>query len=213
MTIVFAMPANSYSSEFFNCWIKLTAYCNQNDINMIISQKSGSNIHQVREMTLGTSFKPGGGHNITEVFDGKFDYDYIMFIDSDIIFDPEIHFKKLIEWDLPIISGIYKRTPKYYCFLPKTKILEHPTDENMDKFRNKDGLINTFHCGLGWTLIKKEVFDKVKPPYFLAAETEINGQRIAASEDASFFWKLRLHGFDVLVDPSIHVAHQKLLLL
>ena len=40
-------------------------------------------------------------------FDGKIDYDYIMWIDSDQIFSFE-QIEKLISYDKDIVSGIYK---------------------------------------------------------------------------------------------------------
>ena len=40
-------------------------------------------------------------------FDGKIDYDYIMWIDSDQVFSFE-QIQKLISYDKDIVSGIYK---------------------------------------------------------------------------------------------------------
>ena len=39
-------------------------------------------------------------------FQGKIDYDYIMWIDSDQVFNVEM-FKRLLSYDVPVVSGCY----------------------------------------------------------------------------------------------------------
>ena len=92
MTIVVCIPGNSFSSEFFIRWTIFLQYCQQKGIKLILSQQHSNNIYYVRNMCL-------GGNTILGInqkpFNSKIEYDYILWIDSDIIFTPE-QFEKLI---------------------------------------------------------------------------------------------------------------------
>ena len=102
MKVIFALPGRSYSGRFLQSWTELVHACLKNDIQPIMSQHYSPVVYYARNMCL-------GGDNLRGVdqlpFNGQVDYDYIMWIDSDIVFSPQ-HFFNLLQHDKDIVSGL-----------------------------------------------------------------------------------------------------------
>ena len=90
--IIFCLPGKSYSNQFLLAWSDLILWCSQNNFDFSVSQNYSSVVHFARTLCLGGDNTRG---KLQKPFDNKFDYDYIMWIDSDIIFKVD-DFKKLI---------------------------------------------------------------------------------------------------------------------
>ena len=103
MKIIFCLPGASFSARFLQCWTELLGELPKVGISFGLSQQYLCNIYHVRTKCLGASLDRGTDQ---KPFGGKIDYDYIMWIDSDIIFKPE-QFFKLIDHDRDIVSGLY----------------------------------------------------------------------------------------------------------
>jgi len=103
LTIVFCLPGNSFSGRFLECWTNLLAWCLANGIRPILSRKYSNNIYFSRTMCLGGDVMRGQNQ---KPFNGKIDYDYIMWIDSDILFTPQ-QFARLLSHNVNIVSGVY----------------------------------------------------------------------------------------------------------
>ena len=119
MKIIFCLPGASYSGRFLQCWTNLLAELPKHKITYGLSQHYMCNIYHVRAKCLGASIERGVNQ---KPFDGKVDYDYLMWIDSDMVFTPEDFFK-LIEHDKDIVSGVYKMSDD----------VNYATVENMDE--------------------------------------------------------------------------------
>ena len=92
MRIVFCMPGRSYSGEFLQSWSNLMVELQSAGIQFAISQKYDPVVYYARNKCLGGNLLNGEKQL---PFQGQTDYDYMMWIDSDIIFKPE-HFFKLL---------------------------------------------------------------------------------------------------------------------
>ena len=103
LNIVFCLPGNSYSGNFLKCWHELTIFCLHNNINPILSQNYSCNIYYSRSLCLGGNSTLG---EFQKPFDNKIDYDYLMWIDSDVIFKPS-DLIRLLSHKLDIVSGLY----------------------------------------------------------------------------------------------------------
>ena len=103
LNIIFCIPGNSFSNKFLQCWTNLLAWCHSNNITPYLSTAYSSNVFFVRNMCL-------KGNNLDGIhqkpFQGKINYDYIMWIDSDQVFSPE-QFSQLLKHDKDIVSGMY----------------------------------------------------------------------------------------------------------
>jgi len=221
LNIVFCLPGptGGFSGKFFDSWVRLTGYCRENNINMTVSRHGGSNVFIVREKCLGAASVENMIKTTDKPFDGKVDYDYIMWIDSDIIFWPKA-FELLLEdceqRSCDVVTGCYRKDGSTFCFIEKEENSDDATPAKLTWAnipqtlnRGKD-LIECFHAGMGFMLIKKGVVEKLEKPWFVNAAANINGKEYAAGEDVAFCSRIRMAGFKIYADPRCVVGHEKL---
>jgi GT2 family glycosyltransferase len=137
-------------------------------------------------------------------FYNEIDYSHIMWIDSDIIFQPE-DIMKLLSHDLDIVSGLYHLTPDTYSVVK----LGQENFSHDSELVSKD-LIEAKSVGTGFLLVKKGVFEKIERPWFQTGEIEEDGKKKFLGEDIYFCLKARKAGFKIFADPTIRVNHLKL---
>ena len=167
-----------------------------------------------------------GGNNLSGVdqkpFQGRADYDYIMWIDSDIVFTPNQLFK-LIEDDKDIVSGLYMMSDnKHFAtvetwdeeFFKKNGYFPFLTPQTI---RGKYEPFKVDYTGFGWMLIKRGVFESLQYPWFqpLFKEYEINGKTVKdfTMEDVAFCHLVKEKGYDIWIDPTVRVGHEKTVVL
>ena len=203
MKVVFCIPGNKFSNRFLKCWTNLTKELHKRDIEYELLSQYIPNVYQVRSLLLGADRKFG---QYQTPWQGKKDYDYIMWIDSDQVFEPNDFFK-LLEHDKDIVSGLYLRKPQgdtlndvpieFACFNENGKRL-YTNEVNGE-------LIKVWSNGMGWMLVKKGVFEKIEYPWFGPI---IEGLGFHG-EDVSFQVRAKDVGFESYVDTSIIVGHEK----
>ena len=218
--VIFALPGREFSGKSLQSWTELVYACLQNGIQPIMSQHYSPLLYYVRNMCL-------GGNNIAGVeqkpFGGKVDYDYVMWIDSDIVFTPE-HFFKLLEHDKDIVSGLYMMNDNTHYATVEDWDDDHFIKKGHFQFLNremvqaKEGkLFTADYTGFGWMLTKKGVFESLEYPWFQPMWTEYNiaGKLIRdfTMEDVAFCKMIKQKGFDVWIDPNIIVGHEKMMVL
>jgi len=219
MKIIFCLPGREFSGTFLQSWTELVYACLHNGIQPIISQKYSPLLYYVRNMCL-------GGDSIKGIdqkpFQGQVDYDYIMWIDSDIVFTPD-QFFRLIDNDKEIVSGLYKMHDNYHYATVENwddnYFLKHGSYEflNQDSIKKKKGLFPVAYTGFGWILMKKGVFESLEYPWFQPVwkEYEYEGNKIRefTMEDVSFCDMIRKKGYDIWIDPEVIVGHEKMMVL
>jgi len=96
MKVIFCLPGNNYTAPFFTSWNWLMFWMKDNNVMPIIAMSGGSNVSKVRDRCLRPpSSKPA---KPKLPLYGDVDYDYIMWIDSDMHFFPD-DFQKLLDRD------------------------------------------------------------------------------------------------------------------
>jgi len=191
------------------------AWLGNNDYDAIIMQQPGSLIPEQREMLLG--YQPGTPISaMKEPYNGQQDYDLLFWIDSDILFQPE-DFQKLVEADKPIISGAYAKDMKGNLAVA----LMHDGWKNHEKdslisltWKDLEGKTEPFivvSSAMGFCLIQKGVFEKIKRPWFACSTVDLyrNGDKYLIGEDVYFSLNASYHGFVSWVHPLVKVAHLK----
>ena len=201
MKVIFCIPGNSFSNRFIKCWTKLQQELNKKNIEYELMCEYTPNIYYIRGMLLGGNYSLGPSQ---KPWQGEKDYDYIMWIDSDIIFEPE-QFFKLLGHDKDMVSGLYLKKPQgdgledipvsYACFVDDNGL------RNLFTHEVNGELMKVKANGMGWMLIKKGVFEKIDYPWF--------GMINHHGEDISFQMRAKDVGFDSYVDSSILVGHEK----
>jgi hypothetical protein len=215
LTVVFCFPGNSFSGKFLECWSELLAWCFSHGITPILSRRYSCNIYFARNMCLGADLRRGEHQ---KPFDGKIDYDYLMWIDSDILFTPA-HFEHLLSHNADIVSGIYLMEggeafatvrdwdEEYFkahgCFQFLT-----PAD-----IAGKQGLMEVAYTGMGFMMVKRGVFEALDYPWFRPLERRIGAMVDFTMEDVGFCLRVMEKGFKVLVDPEVRVGHEKRVVL
>ena len=217
MKIIFCLPGASYSGRFLQNWTNLLAELPKYNITYGLSQHYLCNIYHVRTKCLGVSLDRGVDQ---KPFDGKVDYDYLMWIDSDMVFKPE-QFFKLLDHDKDVVSGMYKMSDN----------TNYATVENMDEdffeqwayyqflqdndIKKKNGkLFKADYTGMGWMLVKYGVIEKMKYPYFYPRKTTHKpGWEEFVWDDVEFCLRVKEAGFDVWVDPNIIPGHEKTIVM
>ena len=217
--IIFCLPGREYSGAFLKSWSQLLGACVNQGINNIIYQHYSPIIYYARNICLGGELK-NGIHQ--KPFQGEVDYDYIMWIDSDIVFNPS-HFFKLLSADKDIVSGVYKMHNNFLYTVSENwdedYFQKYSTYEFMTKktLSDKKGLFKAAFVGFGWTLFKKGVFESLEFPWFKPIWKEWNHNGVTIkdimSEDISICYELNQKGYDIWVDPEVIVGHEKPMIL
>jgi hypothetical protein len=160
-------------------------------------------------MKLGDSLVSRARNNLTHEF-LKTDCDYLLQIDSDIVFNQE-QIKRIISHELPIVGGIYpiKEKETRWC-LNKFKY----------NFKSDSELKAVSETGTGFLLIRRDVFEAIRDDnpvreYVCDMDGEIKydywrvgvKNRRYLSEDWWFCQDAREAGFDILVDTKIILGH------
>jgi hypothetical protein len=214
MKIIFCLPGSSFSDKFFGCWTELLSYCLNNGIVPIVSQATSCNIYYVRSKCLGGDVLRGKEQ---KPFDGKIDYDYIMWLDSDMVYNPQ-QFQKLLNHQEDVVSGLYayeggegftcgKLDEKYF---KEKGIMECYTPENIKEAKlNDKGLLEVDYTGMGFLLIKKGILEKLTYPWFKPHWFKIDKYQDFSMEDVSLCMDIKEKGHKIFVDPSVRVGHEK----
>lgn len=228
MKVIFCLPGRQYSNKFLVSWDNLTKSFAGKDIEYQLINRYSSVVYYARNLCLGGNNLKGENQ---KPWQGQIDYDYIMWIDSDIIFNPNDFYRLLsisetYKNDVNILSGLYlmeggqqfatvvewdiDHFKKYGSFSFMTK-------NEKDKY-NKKELLSVSYTGFGFMLIRKGVFEKIGYPWFrpLWEEVDLLNGIIAkdfTSEDVGFCKMAQKKGFNIFVDLNIVVNHEKTILL
>jgi hypothetical protein len=219
-TIIFCLPGRTYSGDFMMSFIELLSFVGSQGANFKVSQQYSSMVNYARckcagaDVSRGKNQKPFGG----------LEYDYMMWIDSDIRFNNEM-FMKLVEMDKHIASGWYAQpggasSGGFYTPVVQTMddefFNQHGTYQFLttEDMSNKTDLFKVDYIGFGWVLIKQGVFEKLEYPWFAPKLLNIGGDlQDVCSEDVAFCHDVKKVGIDIWLDPSCRVGHEKTLVI
>ena len=214
--IVFCMPGRGCSFQFLKSFVQLCFDLVQHGASIQISQDYSSMVNFARCKCLGANVLRGPDQI---PWDGKLNYDYQLWIDSDIVYGTE-KFLQLVLMDKDIAAGWYMtedgRTTSVAHWLDEGDfrnnggVMNHETGETMTK-RKKPFTVD--YTGFGWTLIKKGVFENegIKYPWFAPKMQvfESGDVQDMCGEDVSFCLDAKEAGMEIWIDPKIRVGHEK----
>lgn len=177
--IAFCIPGNTFSGTFLSCWTQLIKNLPDN-IDWFMVNGYAPNITYSRQSLLIRSRMLRPTH--------------YMWIDDDQVFIPN-HFKMLLDHDLDIVSGIYKKSDDLYaCCKLNGETLT--TDDKLEV-----GINEVMANGFGFMLVKAEIFDRIEKPFEHLNEDQW--------EDFGFAHKARQLGYKVNIDTNVLVGHEK----
>ena len=230
-TIVFCLPGRGCSYIFLKNFVQLCFDMVQNGMSIQISQDYSSMVNYARCKCLGANVLRGPKQI---PWDGKLNYDYQLWIDSDIVFNTE-KFWQLCDLalpaeavdeegnidtdkDRPICGGWYATedgaTTSVAHWLEEDDfrknggVMNHETVESISK-RKKPFTVD--YTGFGWVMIKKGVFETLEYPWFAPKMQQFESGAVQdmCGEDVSFCLDAIEEGMEIWCDPRIRVGHEK----
>ncbi len=126
-------------------------------------------------------------------------FDYVLFVEHDMIFEPDT-LNKLLADNKDVVCANYNFRSEPRCSMVFDKELKNIPFKEIPKATFEAGAVPT-----GITLIKTEVFKKLKKPYFFYEYNE-EGQ-MKTSQDVYFSLKARDAGFSLWCNPNIETGH------
>lgn len=133
----------------------------------------------------------------------KENYDYILFVDSDMIL-PTNTIAKLLSHNKDIVSGLYfKRRPNYEPVIytnVKMRLLEPASAEPIMDYG--EGLIEVEGCGMGCCLINTKVFKDI-----LSTDYSCFEPLPQLGEDFAFCVRARNKGYTIYCDTDLKCGH------
>jgi len=220
--IIIALPGIRYSGKFMMNLMNTVTTLNNKGHEVIATNEYSSYVTFSRMKTLCLDVLKGADQI---PFGGKIDYDVWLTIDSDIIFTPEQVLQIIEDTEkYPVVSGLYRMEDlKHYAavkewdieYFKKTGSFEFLKVEDTDTF---DEYMSVAYNGMGFFACRHGVIEKLKYPYFSYPLIEIeaeNGKLIrdTCSEDVAFCKNLTDAGFEVIVNTSLRVGHEKVLVI
>ena len=224
--IVFCLPGRGCSFIFLKAFVQMCFDMVQNGMSIQISQDYSSMVNFARCKCLGANVLRGPDQL---PWDGKLEYDYQLWIDSDIVFD-STKFWQLCDLALPpedsdreeaeICGGWYATEDGMTTsvahwleeddFRKNGGVMNHETVESISK-RKKPFTVD--YTGFGWVMIKNGVFEDKKMEYPLFApkmqQFESGAVQDMCGEDVSFCLDAIDAGYQIWCDPRIRVGHEK----
>ena len=218
--IVFCLPGRGVSYTYLKNFVQLCFDIVQNGMSIQISQDYSSMVNFARCKCLGANVLRGPDQI---PWDGKLEYDYQIWIDSDIVFNTDQFWQLLDladngEEEKEIVAGWYAtedgQTTSVAHWLEEDDfrsnggVMNHETVDSMAK-RKKPFTVD--YTGFGWVLIKKGVFEELEYPWFAPKMQvfESGGVQDMCGEDVSFCLDAKEQGDEIWCDPRIRVGHEK----
>jgi hypothetical protein len=206
MKLIFCLPGQSFSRAWLTCWNRTIKWLYDKGISYDVSSNYTPVIYNCRNWLLGgigappRDFKP---------FNGKIKYDWIIWIDSDSIWEPEDLERLISNPEHKIVTGFYiQYNNQIYAqaiqgenntmlWLPRDKV-----DTKGERFE----LIAT---GMGFMGVQAGVIEALDFPWFRPVLFGDDKKQSFLSEDTGFCYRIKNLGYQVWGDPKIQIGHEK----
>ena len=221
-TVAVALPGREFSGNFLKNWSQTLLTLTQKGYKIIMMNEYSSFVPFSRMKTLGLDVLRGA----TQVpFNGEVDYDVWLTIDSDIFFIPEQVIELIEDTDkYPVVSGLYRMSDlQHYAavkewddeYFKKYGTFEFLKVKDLD---TSEKYMKVAYNGMGFFACRKGVIENLKYPYFSYPLIEIETEdgkvlRDMCSEDVAFCKNLKDAGYHVIVNTSLRVGHEKMLVI
>jgi hypothetical protein len=214
--VIIALPGRTFSGGFMVNLLETVQTLKSKNYTVMIINEYSSYVTYSRMKTLGLDVRRGADQ---KPFGGKVDYDVWVTIDSDIRFTPEQMIELIEDTNkYPVVSGLYRMEDlKHYACVKEWDTKYFKTNGSFEFMKSdediKDKYISVAYNGMGFFACRKGVIEKLKYPYFSYPLIEIDGLRDTCSEDVSFCKNLTDAGFEITVNTTLRVGHEKTLVI
>lgn len=134
---------------------------------------------------------------------------HILFMDDDMAPEQD-SLMRLLKHDLDIVGALYLMRNYPHFPLAFDEAWEDGQNRHMLLTPDTKGLVEVTNTGLGFCLIKTDVFRKMEGPYWIRlGEIQPDGW----CDDIGFFNRVRQAGFKIFVDTDCKVGHLSQMIL
>jgi hypothetical protein len=212
INVIIATPGHSLMSDYVKSLLATMNELGKREITSAFTNLYSSHVADAREVTLSGTFQ----NDLTnsKPLSGNVTYDKIIWIDSDITWTPE-DFIKLYKSDKDIVTGAY--------LFPTGEVAAYPESMKpglkFEDVKDKTDLIPLTGCGFGFVAVKAGVFESLSRPWFQSAFTTVKGSDEkdytfpVIGEDISWCMRVIEKGYEIWLDPTIQVTHNKMMKL
>lgn len=213
VNLIIATPGYSVQADYLKSLLATVSKLAEEKITWGYSSEFSSHVAVAREKTLNGS----GQMNLdqTEPFNGNFTYDKILWIDSDITFTPE-DVLKAYRSEFDIVTGGYLLANGEVMAFKDTFGLPLKHSEVLEM----EDPIQLKGAGMGFMCVRSGVFESMQRPWFqtIDAECDLNDGKPPVAiqitgEDLSFCQRAIENGFEIWLDPTIKLIHNKMMRL
>lgn len=206
--LVICTPGNAVQKDYLTSLLSLVHHLSTKQISFIFSIQSSSHVADAREQTLQGSSAMEIQNNLP--FLGNVKYKKILWIDSDITFTAD-DFDKLWESDKDIVGGMYLLSTGVTAI--HVNQVSRPLD--YEEVKDKTEPFKVWGTGFGFLMVKQGVFESLPRPWFQSVpitKTFDNGDSLnftIIGEDLSWCESVARKGFEVWIDPTVKLTHNK----
>jgi len=198
-----------FHAEYVSSLMKTVNYCCNHGMRIGFLNKYSSFVPTARELTAIDRWDHNYESN--EIAEGKYLYNKLFWIDSDIEWTPE-DFMKLYDSKHDVISGLYALDQAGTVAVGLTTNRGSLRRVNKVEFLLHDEPSEVGGVGFGFLCVKRGVFESIPRPWFLIGRmqwSEDNAMRVNVGEDYSWCGRAQQHGYKIMIDPSVKVKHHK----
>lgn len=203
-TIAICLPGDSFTNGFMMSFSYFIHELLVRGINYNIYNHRAADMNNCRNKIV---LAKGTPNDEAQPFAGA-DYEYCLWIDSDMVFTFD-DFDTLRSRDKDIIGGAYVSEPTTLIagmLTPKGQARLHV--QNVAE----DDLMSVDYIGFGFMLMKKGVLENIGFPWFEHRMIEYSEAAVQthSSEDVAFCDKAKQDfGYEIWLDPTVCLGHQK----
>lgn len=172
-----------------------------------------SDLYMLRNNLIGSGPDNGGASVIHPAIK---DADYVVWIDSDMVFSPEDVFR-LVSHGEDVVSGFAAiDMDRTACgvFGTDPPSMGYHSVGGLDELETNDrGLVEIDFAGMAFIAMRPKVFEDLDFPWFRTYSFELGGAMINCSEDTGFCQRIKGAGYRIWADPSIRIGHEKIMRL
>ena len=218
-SIVFLLPGRTFTQGFVKSFDEtISSLMQMKALEIHKSFEYSSDIYACRN----TIMTPGelGPYPVEgkRPFNGKIDYDWLLWIDSDMVFTVQ-DVMKITSHNVDVVSGV---CPIDYNRVALADIIEdergvgiqyHTVKSIQSAPRDKDGLVPVQFAGFAFLAVKRGVFEALEFPWFRTSEIMRGKAKVVAGEDFAMCERIREAGFTIYADPDVKIGHEKAMVL
>jgi FkbM family methyltransferase len=215
LTIVACIPGREFSGRFFDAWNEFAERCRAIGVKLIVSRRYDAVVYYARNRVAGGDVRRGPKQ---APWGGEIDYDYMLWIDSDVVFRFE-DFQQLLAHKVDMVGGLYLMADntRYAAVEHMDEALFQEQGEfeflTPASLASRRGLVPVDYCGFGFVLVRRGIFEKLDYPWFRPLYIEIGGCSEFTSEDVGFCLMAKKAGLQMMIDPEVVVGHEKAVVL